>query len=226
LRRAVSACLDRQAIIDKVLLGKGQFSSSLPPGYAPFALSTNEEVIKLPYHKQDYDLAKKLLKKAGHPDGFEFTLITGSRYFDYVPASEIIQQQLSKVGIKAKIQVMERGAIQKLRRTREYQTMFRSLGWRPDPASTYADYFYGNKNEVGQDNPLIKRLIELCLTESNHEKRLEYFKRLQWWAADDVTTIFPYAHTSYYEMVSNKVRGYRFPPNNSRLYLREAWIAK
>jgi peptide/nickel transport system substrate-binding protein len=218
LRRAVSACLDRQAIIDKVLLGKGMFSSIIPAGYVPFGITTNEEISRLPYHKQDYDLAKKLLKEAGHPNGFEFTLITVTVRPDFVPACEIIQEQLSPVGIKAKIQIMEMGAVNKLRRSRDYQAMYRSLSWRPDPAATCADYFYGNKNEVGQGNPIIKRLIELCLTEMDHEKRLEYFKRLQWWAADDVTTIFPYAHAAYYEMVNKRVKGYHFPANNSRLY--------
>ena len=47
--------------------------------------------------------AKEFLKKAGKPNGFEFTMVTfGARK----PGSEVMQAQLAQVGIKMNIEVM------------------------------------------------------------------------------------------------------------------------
>jgi len=227
LRQALSACLDRQAIIDKVLLGNGVLSSIIPPSSVPHVLS-QEEIAQLPFYKQDYELAKKLLKEAGYPNGFEFTITTSTHSPDFVPASEIIQEQLSKAGIKAKIQQIDWGVFQKVRRTRDYQATYYAGSWRPDPA----DYFYKDMhgkspaNEIGQDDPEINRLMDLCLTTTNVEKRKEYFKQLQYKAAEKVTAISPYAMPSRFEIVRDRVKDYHFMANNGRIYLRQAWIAK
>ncbi len=227
LRQAVAACLDRQAIIDKVILGNGMLSSIIPPSAVPYALS-QEEVAGLPFYKQDYDLAKKLLKEAGYPDGFEFTIKTSPHSPDYVPASEMIQEQLSKVGIKAKIQQMEWGAFQKVRRKIDFQANYFAGSWRADPADYFYTYMHGKSqaNEVGQDDPEINRLMDLCLTTADVEKRKDYFKLLQYRTAWKVTAIFPYAMPSRSEIVRDKIKGYHFMANNGRGYLREAWIAK
>jgi peptide/nickel transport system substrate-binding protein len=227
LRQAVSACLDRKAIIEKVLLGNGVLSSIIPPSAVPYVLP-QEEIARLPFYKQDYALAKKLLKEAGYPDGFEFTIKTSPHSPDYVPASEIIQDQLSKAGIKAKIQQMEWGAFQKVRRSVDFQAVYFAGSWRADPADYFYTYMHGKSsaNEVGQDDPEINRLMDLCLTTTNVEKRKEYFKQLQYAAAEKVTGIFTYASASRFEIVRDRVKGYHFMANNGRAYLRQAWISE
>jgi peptide/nickel transport system substrate-binding protein len=227
LRQALVAALDFQAIIDKVLLGSGVLSSIIPPSAVPFVLS-QEEIAQLPFYKQDYDLAKKLLKEAGYPDGFEFTITTSPHSPDFIPASEIIQQQVSKVGIKAKIKQIDWGVFQKVRRSGDHQAIYYAGSWRADPADYYYRYMHGKSkgNEVGQDDPEINRLMDLTLTEADLEKRKKYFRDLQYKAAEKVTAIFPYAMPSRFEIVRDRVKGYHFMANNGRGYLREAWIEK
>lgn len=226
LRQAVSASIDRQAIIDKVLSGEGVLSSIIPPCTAPYALS-QEEIANLPYYKQDYDLARKLLKEAGYPNGFEFTIKTSPHSPDYVPASEIIAEQLSKVGIKAKIQQMDWGVFQKVRRTKDFEANYFAGSWRADAAGYFYEYFRGGlpANETGQNNPEINRLMDLCQTESDLEKRKKYYRELQFKAAEDVSGIFTYAMESRNEFVNKKIRGYQFMGNSGRAYIRYAWIS-
>ncbi len=227
LRQAVSACLDRMEIIDKVLLGRGVLSSSIPPSSVPYVLS-QEEIAKLPFYRQDYDLAKKLLQEAGHPNGFSFTIKTSPHSPDYVPSCEIIQRQLSKVGINASIQQMDWGAFQKVRRTLDFQANYYAGSWYPDPAGYVFAPLYGpaGSNEVGQNNPEINELLDLSVTTSDFQKRKDVWKKLQYKMAEEVTAIWPYASSARYEMVGKKIRGYKFMASSSRVYLREAWIQK
>jgi peptide/nickel transport system substrate-binding protein len=227
LRQAVSAALDRQAIIDKVLSGEGVLSTIIPPSSAPYALSP-EEIAKLPYYKQDYDLARKLLREAGYPNGFEFTIKTSPHSPDYVPASEIIVEQLSKVGIKAKIQQMDWGVFQKVRRTKDFEANYFAGSWRADAAGYFYEYFRGGipANETGQNNPEINRLMDLCQTEPDVEKSKKYYRELQYKVAEDVSGIFTYAMESRIEFVKRKIQGYQFMGNTGRAYIRYAWIAE
>jgi peptide/nickel transport system substrate-binding protein len=227
LRQAVAAALDYQSIIDKVIFGHGVYSGCIPPSEVEFVLS-QEEIKSLPFYRQDYELAKKLLKEAGYPDGFEFTIKTSPHSPDYVPASEIIQQQLAKIGIKANIEQMEWGSFQKVRRSVDYQGIYFAGSWRADPADYFYSYMHGSStaNEIGQNDPEINRLMDLCLTTVDLKKRKAYFKELQYTFAEKVTAIFTYAMPSRFEIVSDKVKGYHFMANNGRAYLRQAWIAE
>ena len=226
LRQAVSACLDRKAMIDKIFLGEAFLSTVIPPSSVPYVLS-QEEIAQLPFYKQDYELAKKLLKEAGYPSGFEFTIVTSPHSPDYVPACEIMTEQLSKVGIKLKIMQMEWGAFQKVRKAREYQATYYAGSWKPDPISYFYYYIHGKSksNETNQDDPEMNTLLENCLKEDNLQKRIDYFRQLQHKIAQEVTMIFPYVSQARWEIVNNKVKGYRFMPSNSRVGLREAWLS-
>jgi peptide/nickel transport system substrate-binding protein len=224
LRQALSACLDRQAMIDKVLFGHGELSAIIPPAATPFVLS-KEEVAKLPLYTQDYDLARKLLKEAGYPDGFEFTLKTSPRNDEYVAVAQMIQEQCAKVGIKVKIELLEWASFQAaVKRKGEWQAQVRAGSWRDDPAAYFYEFMYGPENEIGQDDPEINQLMQLCYTTENLDKRKKYFRDLQYKAAEKAIAMFPYANPTWYEVVSNKVKGYYFLPNNERIYLRQTWI--
>ena len=227
LRQALVAALDFQAMIDKVLFGHGFLSSIIPPSEGDFVLS-QEEIAKLPFYPQDYDLAKKLLKEAGYPNGFEFTITTTPHSPDLVPASEIVQEQVAKVGIKAHIKQVEWGAYQKVRRNRDFQAILYAGSWRPDASAYFYQYMRGGSpgNETGQDDPEINRLMDLTLTTVNFEKRKAYFRDLQYKFAEKATSIFHYAMPSRFEIVRDRVKGYHFMANNGRAYLREAWIEK
>ena len=227
LRQAVAACLDRQAIINHVLLGNGVLSTIIPPVSVPFVLP-QEEIANLPFYKQDYELAKKLLKEAGYPNGFEFTIKTSPHSPDYVPASEMIAQQCAKVGIKVKIQQMDWGVFQKVRRSRDFQANYFAGSWRAAPSDYFYRYMRGGikSNEIGQNDPEINRLMDFCMTEPDLEKRKKVFKELQYKTAEKVTAIFPYAMAGRFEMVNKRVKGYHFMGNRGRAYLKQAWISE
>jgi len=87
-----AASLNRQEIIDTVLLGRGKLTAAIPPATVPYVLPPNE-IATLPFYKQDYELVKKLLREGGQPNGFEFVYKTSPHSPDYVPAAQVIQRQ-------------------------------------------------------------------------------------------------------------------------------------
>ncbi|APG27105.1 peptide-binding protein [Syntrophotalea acetylenivorans] len=118
-RQALSFAIDKQEIIDGVLLGLGQVASG---PYKPGSWVHNPEVA--PY-RYDPNRARTLLAEAGWQDSdgdgvldrngqsLSFTIVTNQGNDQRVKAGEIIQRRLSEVGVKVKLQVVEWAAFLK-----------------------------------------------------------------------------------------------------------------
>ncbi|MFI9100327.1 ABC transporter substrate-binding protein [Streptomyces fildesensis] len=94
---ALKYAIDRQELLKATAFGHGEVSyQPFPKGY----VGHNDELDDLyPYNPQK---ARELLAKAGHADGVELTITTSVA--QGVP--ELVQAQLKKVGITAKIEVI------------------------------------------------------------------------------------------------------------------------
>ena len=100
VRQAISYAIDRDAIIEGLFPGLTYPATGpIPPpvfGYYDFG--------KI---EQDQEKAKQLLTEAGYPNGFDIKIITTPRYDKAVELAEVLTDQLSEVGINAKIEVLE-----------------------------------------------------------------------------------------------------------------------
>ena len=99
VRQAVSYAIDRKKINDVVQDGLGQVASQPFPKDSPAYVP---ELVNLyPYDPQK---AKDLLRQAGYPNGFDFTMsIPGGNINNMERQSTLLQQMLSAVGLKAKV---------------------------------------------------------------------------------------------------------------------------
>jgi peptide/nickel transport system substrate-binding protein len=92
LRQAISHALDRQALVDQLLLGYGRPTQQIVPpiavGYAP----------DLPPPARDVDGARRLLAQAGYPNGIDVDL-----FYRKGRRLEPIRQQLAEAGIRARL---------------------------------------------------------------------------------------------------------------------------
>lgn len=106
VRQAVSLAVDRQAINDAEMGGLGRNSGNWINNDVQYA-------IEAPAFEHDPDKARQLLKEAGHPNGFNVDWLTPVPVF--YSRGESVVTQLSLVGIRTKMQTMERGVfLQKL----------------------------------------------------------------------------------------------------------------
>ena len=100
VRRAIELCLDKQLLVDTVLYGHGE------PAYQDVS-PRNIAYQPIPPKKQNFDAAEKLLAEAGYPGGgfkLNLWLDTNNIWLQY---AQIIQSELSNVGIDVNIEVME-----------------------------------------------------------------------------------------------------------------------
>ena len=95
VRKALSALINRQLIIDRVIDGSGELANQLVPkgvdGYDP----------SIPVPAYDPAAAKKLLTEAGYPDGFGITIQTSNDSFPGdAEIAQAIGQMFARGGLK------------------------------------------------------------------------------------------------------------------------------
>ena len=102
VRQALCYAVDRQAVIDMVAGGRGNvIGTNMYPGFKKYY---DESLVNIyPY---DPEKAKELLKEAGYPNGFKFTITVPSNYQYHIDTAQVVEQ-LKQVGITAKIQLIE-----------------------------------------------------------------------------------------------------------------------
>jgi peptide/nickel transport system substrate-binding protein len=100
VREAVSLVIDRHAMNDAETGGLGKPTGNWINNDVQYA-------IEWPEFERNVDRAKQLMQEAGHPNGFEIDWLTPLP--TYYSRGERVIAQLRDIGIRAKLQVMERG---------------------------------------------------------------------------------------------------------------------
>ena len=122
VREAVDLALDRQALLDRVLLGKGALANQLLPrgavGYVP----------ELPPSPFDRERSRQLLRAAGIRPGHVLRL--DGPYNRYVRDRQIMDEvarQLAEVGLRVEVNALDKRALYQL--LDEGGSEFHLLGW-------------------------------------------------------------------------------------------------
>lgn len=156
VRQALAYAIDRQSIIDGVLLGIGRPCTG-PFSYVSWAY--NEQVKPYPH---DADRARSMLGEAGwrdtNNDGvldwdgrpFRFTILTNQGNGERIRAAEIIQRNLKAVGIDARIRVMEWQAFLEQIDKRTFDAII--LGWSLGRDPDLYDIWHSSKTKPGEYN--------------------------------------------------------------------------
>ena len=128
VRTAVNMAIDKKAILTAVYQGAGEAAKNLIP---PTMWSYNKDVQDFPF---DQAGAKKLLDEAGLKDGFDVDLWAMPVQRPYNPdarrIAELMQSDLAKVGIRAKVVSYEWGEYRK--RIQNGEHMMAEFGWTGD----------------------------------------------------------------------------------------------
>ena len=101
VRKAMSLAINRQALVDRVMGGAATPAGQPQP---PGSMAHDPDIKPDPY---DPEQARKLLAAAGYKDGFRLTMHTPSnRWPGDKNISETIVQMLTRIGIKAELEVV------------------------------------------------------------------------------------------------------------------------
>src|SRR5947208_6345588 len=115
VRRAASLAMDRDSINQALTLGYSRLTGN------PFVADSFDFYWQPPKPVYDPKQAKQLLSQAGHPNGFD----AGEYYCDasYANLGETIVNNLREVGIRARLQPLERAAFFKGYAEKKYRNL-------------------------------------------------------------------------------------------------------
>jgi len=222
VRQAMTYAINRQEIIEGVLLGLGQVSTGpFPPtswAYNPsvFVYEHNMEKAK----KLLYDLGWQdsngdgILDKDGKP--FSFTLMTNQGNKMRELCATIIQSNLRKIGIEVKIRILEWAAfIHQYIDKKNFEAVI--LGWSlsrdPDQYSIWhsSQMKEGQYNFISYSNPEVDRLLVDGRRTFDIEKRKEIYQRIHAILAEDEPYTFLYVADAL-PVVDNRFHGIEVAP--------------
>ncbi len=157
VRQALNYAVDKQELIDMILLGLGRLTTG---PFLPESWAYDDEVKPVPF---DREKASGLLREAGWLDTdrdgwldkngepFAFTIITNQGNEERIKAAEIIQRRLKDVGIRVKIKVIEWSVfITEYIDKKKFEAVL--LGWSLPLEPDNYDIWHSSKTKEGEFN--------------------------------------------------------------------------
>ncbi|MDR1978454.1 MAG: ABC transporter substrate-binding protein [Synergistaceae bacterium] len=218
VRKAILAALDTVGIQAAVWRGVGKTPTSILPNAVKYSIQP-----EVPPHKQDVELAKKLLAEAGVTT-LKFDVWTNERK-ERVDMATIIQAQLADLGITTEIKVLEWGAFLSGLLEKSHGAFI--LGW----ANTVTDPNYAiagllestaGNNYTATNDKQIDELLRKGRGVMDGPEREAIYKELQRYINETAPMIFLHNDESIAGTQKN-VRG--FTPSPSELHsFREVYF--
>jgi peptide/nickel transport system substrate-binding protein len=235
VRQALSYGIDRQGIIDGILLGIGRPCTG-PFSHVSWAYNPNAR-------SYDYnpELARRMLEEAGwkdtNKDGildkngkpFRFTIMTNQGNNERIKTAEIIQQNLKALGIDVKIRVMEWQAFLEQIDKRSFDAIL--LGWSMGRDPDIYDIWHSSKtkkgeyNFIGYRNNEVDRLLVAGRRTFNVEKRKKIYYRIHQILADEQPYAFLYVPDAT-PIVHKRFKGVEVAPLGIMYNFREWYVPK
>jgi peptide/nickel transport system substrate-binding protein len=185
VRQAINYAIDKQEIIDGVLLGLGE------PVASPYKPGTRWSNPKLKPYPYDPNKARALLREAGFADTngdgilekdgkpFSFEILTNQNKEREMTAV-LIQRRLKEVGIEVNIRVLEWASfLGRFIKPKQFDAVV--LGWSlsldPDQYGIWhsSQQAPGQFNFISYSNPQADKLLEAGRIELNPDKRMKIY---------------------------------------------------
>ena len=202
IRKAISYAINKEEIINGVLLGLGEEITS---PYKPGTYWENKSINKISFdvsrsrellEKSGYQLnANNIYEKDGKPLAFE--ILTNQNKQREMTAV-LIQRRLQDIGIDVSIRVIEWASfVNRFIKTGEFEAVV--LGWSlsldPDQYSIWhsSQQGPGQFNFIGYNNPRVDKLLENGRKELNNKKRKQIYDEFSKIIYDEQPIIYLYA---------------------------------
>ena len=185
VRRAVAMAIDKKEVALGVWRGFAQpINEWMPPGTPWF--------FAVPDRKVDVEQAKKLLAEAGLARGARLTHTVG-QVANLVPAAQVLQAQLTRIGVDLQLEVRDWPAYIKRQRAMDFTSTNTNFFPKVDPDDGYYRYFHskGGANELsgGYANPAADKLLEEGEATVDPAKRAEAYRRFVQLIDDEVPVV-------------------------------------
>ncbi len=233
VRQALSYAIDRQGIIEGILLGIGR------PCTGPFSTVSWAYNPNARSYKYDPERARRMLTAAGWKDKsgvrekngrpFRFTIMTNQGNNERIRTAEIIQQNLKAVGVKVDIRVMEWQAFLEQIDKRSFDVII--LGWSMSRDPDLYDIWHSSKtrkgeyNFIGYSNPVVDRLLVEGRRTFSIKKRKKIYYRIHAILAEEQPYAFLYVPDAT-PIVHKRFKGIEVAPLGIFYNFREWYVPK
>ena len=204
VRKALNYAINKQELIDGVLLGLGEPVAS---PYKPGTRWSNPQLKPYPYDPQR---ARELLRTAGFDDHdndgildrngepFSFEILTNNGNRQRELSAVLIQRRLKEIGIDASIRKVEWASfIERFIKPSDFDVVV--MGWSlaldPDQYSIWhsSQQAPGQFNFIGYNNPQVDKLLEQGRLELNPDKRMKIYHEFAKILLEDSPIVYLYA---------------------------------
>ncbi|MFY9270549.1 MAG: ABC transporter substrate-binding protein [Candidatus Manganitrophaceae bacterium] len=225
VREAIALAIDRDEITEHLFKGLARPAAGLLP---PSHWAHTDSVKVYPYDPQQ---ARKRLDEAGFPDPPgpvpRFTLIHKTSQNELARrVVEVIQRQLSEIGIDVTIRNYEWGTFYGDIRSGNFQIF--TLSWvGVDDPDIYLNLFHSEStppngaNRAFYRNPRLDRLVEAGRITLDPEKRKAIYREVQQIVADDLPYVSLW-HTMNVAVMKKEVERFILYPDGDFYGLKEA----
>jgi peptide/nickel transport system substrate-binding protein len=225
VRKAVAMAIDREGMIKSLRPG-GQVSGPVTPLVAG-ALTSDEVKGLQPY---DPAQAKKLLADAGYPNGFDTKMLVTNGYSDtVVREAQWVQEDLSKIGIKATIDMQDYATYI----TKSWPTKDYAIGAGLQTPWLTADdmlisqwYSKGTRNWFNINDPKLDQMILDSRKIADPAKRTDALKAAQKYIISDVSNPLPLYLYETIVLYGGYMHGIHPQPEYGSRHLINMWMDK
>jgi dipeptide transport system substrate-binding protein len=218
VRQAFTMAIDKAAILKDVYLGAGTAAKNFIP---PTLWGYNDKVTDWPH---DTDKAKALLAKAGVKTPLEVDLWYMPVQRPYNPnakrMAEMMQADLAKIGVNAKLVTYEWGEYRKRLQQGEHLTGM--LGWNGDNGDPDNFFFLHGCDAARPGGQNLSKWCDKAYDEKLNKARLLTDNKARAKLYEEMQAIeheeapdFKIAHTVVYEVMRKEVTGYKQSPFNT-----------
>ncbi len=209
VRQALFYAIDAQQILDMVGGGAGNIIRTNM--FSSFSKYYNTQLDMT--YSYNIEKAKELLKQAGYPDGFSFTIQVPSNYQYHVDTAQVIVEQLKQVGITAKIQLIEWSSwLSNVYKAREYEATIVGLDANLAPSDVLKRYCSkASNNFLNYENLDFDEVYTKAVSTISDEEKVTFYKDLQRILNEDAASVY-IQDPPLLVAVNKKLSGYTFYP--------------
>jgi peptide/nickel transport system substrate-binding protein len=183
----------RQAVnyaVNRPLIDKALFDGKAILCAGPISPRTFGADLKLKPYAYDPAKAKKLLKDAGYPNGFEARLAYGTYMSQIQEQAEAIASDLGKVGIKVTLEPFERAVMWERYKAKKHQMFI--YWWDDAPEPDRYMYPLFRDRDYYYKNPKVNELLDQGRTTLDREKRAKVYAEVDRMLYEDAPWIYLY----------------------------------
>jgi ABC-type transport system substrate-binding protein len=220
-RRAVGGYgIDREEIAKVIFQGRVQpLVSVLPPG-VPDAINLNE---MYPYRPEK---AKQLLKELGYDEQhpLRFAILVGNQDATLADLAALIKNQLAKIGVEAKINLVDQTTLIDLFTVKhEFDMMASNFGSLLDINMRSVSFFHGAQSDyVGINDPQVEAMVLQWRRTLDPEERKKISADIQRRLADQLEWVNVTGYP-FYRAYGKRVKDFPFY-DQAYLFLENTWL--